>query len=246
MMNRNMLISPTPTPPKMTFSHMPAIGSSPVSGIQAVVHRIDRPLLVAVVETAHSAPAMRRSEAPFLPGSSNLPRAGRPAPRSAETQASRRPRQTAGRTPHHAKDHSRVPHAAGDPAEHPDGRHRYQKNRNVGEDVRPERRVLKRVRRVRPEETAAVGAQLFDGHKGRHRAAGNRLRRPLQRRCHGRPLESHRHAADSRNRPPRQGPAEGESSPWPAARPDRNCPVPCVRPARAGQRLRRPQCPWPH
>ena len=33
-MNRNMLIMPTPTPPKITFSHMAARGTRPVSGLR--------------------------------------------------------------------------------------------------------------------------------------------------------------------------------------------------------------------
>ncbi len=43
------------------------------------------------------------------------------------------------------------------------------------ENVRPECRVLERMRAVRTEEAAAVRAELFDGHEGRHRPARDDL-----------------------------------------------------------------------
>jgi len=75
--NKNMLVSPTPTPPKITFSHMPAMGSSPVSGLSESCMLSTEPLDVAVVLTAHSGPAVgpKRSSLPsrFMEASTGSP-----------------------------------------------------------------------------------------------------------------------------------------------------------------------------
>ena len=71
-MNRNMLMNPTPTPPKITLSHMPASGRRPVSGFKLSCMESTEPFEVTVVDTAHSgpAPAPKRSSLPSrLPAS---------------------------------------------------------------------------------------------------------------------------------------------------------------------------------
>ncbi len=80
---------------------------------------------------------------------------------------------------HHAINHGRMAHIAQHPAEHDDQREREEQNVDTGQEVAPGTGVLKRVRRVGPEETAAVGAQVLDRNNGRDRAAGDLLRQRL-------------------------------------------------------------------
>ncbi len=94
--------------------------------------------------------------------------------------------------------------------QHPPEHHhkREGKNQNVhaGEEIGPIVGILKRMRRVGAEESAAIGSQVFDGNDGSYGSPGNVLGfrgagslashgAGLQRaRCDGR-LERHRHAA---------------------------------------------------
>ena len=57
---------PTPTPPKVALSHMPAIGIRPVSGLRLSCIAPTEPFEVEVVSTAQSGPvvAPRRSSLP--------------------------------------------------------------------------------------------------------------------------------------------------------------------------------------
>ena len=54
-MKMNMLMKPTPTPPKMLFSHMASIGIRPPSGVSESCMPLTDPFDVAVVLTAQSA-----------------------------------------------------------------------------------------------------------------------------------------------------------------------------------------------
>ena len=78
MTYRNMLISPTPTPPKVTFSHMSIIGISPVSGLRLSCIAFTLPFLVLVVLTAQKGPASlpKRSSFPsrFVDSATAKPR----------------------------------------------------------------------------------------------------------------------------------------------------------------------------
>lgn len=62
--------------------------------------------------------------------------------------------------------------------------------------VRDDRRVLEGMRRVRPEEAAAVGAEPLDGDLPRGRPPGDLLRRALQARRLDRAKERPRHAPE--------------------------------------------------
>ncbi len=57
---------PTPTPPKVSFSHMPIIGIRPVNGLRLSCIAPTEPLLVDVVSTAQVGPeaAPKRSSLP--------------------------------------------------------------------------------------------------------------------------------------------------------------------------------------
>ncbi len=64
----SMLMKPTPTPPKMLFSHMPTSGISPPSGVNESCIALTDPFDVTVVVTAHSAdrPAPKRTSLPSI------------------------------------------------------------------------------------------------------------------------------------------------------------------------------------
>ena len=70
--------------------------------------------------------------------------------------------------------------------------------------------VFERMRAVRPEEAAAVGAELFDRQKGGDRAAGNGLGGAFQRGGHGGAVEGHRHANPRVDQRPERGEREQE------------------------------------
>ena len=64
----SMLMKPTPTPPKMLFSHMPTSGIRPPSGVSESCIALTEPLDVTVVVTAQSAesPAPKRTSLPSI------------------------------------------------------------------------------------------------------------------------------------------------------------------------------------
>ena len=61
-------MKPTPTPPKMLFSHMPIIGIRPPSGVSESCIALTDPFDVTVVVTAQSAdrPAPKRTSLPSI------------------------------------------------------------------------------------------------------------------------------------------------------------------------------------
>ena len=68
MMKMSMLMNPTPTPPKMLFSHMPIIGIRPPSGVIESCIELTDPFDVTVVVTAQSADrgAPKRTSLPSI------------------------------------------------------------------------------------------------------------------------------------------------------------------------------------
>ena len=64
----SMLMKPTPTPPKILFSHMPMSGISPPSGVSESCMALTEPFEVTVVVTPHSAdrPAPKRTSLPSI------------------------------------------------------------------------------------------------------------------------------------------------------------------------------------
>ena len=55
--NINMLIMPTPLPPKMQFSHMPTMGDSAAIGLRLSCSAFTAPQVTSVVNAANVAPA---------------------------------------------------------------------------------------------------------------------------------------------------------------------------------------------
>jgi hypothetical protein len=68
MMKISMLMKPTPTPPKMLFSHMPTRRHQPPSGVSESCIAFTEPFEVTVVVTAHSAesPDPKRTSFPSI------------------------------------------------------------------------------------------------------------------------------------------------------------------------------------
>ena len=68
MMKISMLMKPTPTPPKMLFSHMPMSGISPPSGVSESCIALTEPFDVTVVVTDQSAdrPEPNRTSLPSI------------------------------------------------------------------------------------------------------------------------------------------------------------------------------------
>ena len=68
MTKMSMLMKPTPTPPKMLFSHMPIIGIRPPSGVSESCIALTDPFDVTVVVTDQSAdrPAPKRTSLPSI------------------------------------------------------------------------------------------------------------------------------------------------------------------------------------
>ena len=152
---------------------------------------LTEPFDVTVVVTAHSAerPAPKRTSLPFH-------RPGR------LIDAHPGDRRIASRLHRDAKDHHRQVDRQhrredddgkllppGEVAEHDDHRHRNDGDRPGLDEVRERRRVLVRMRRVRAEVAAAVGAKLLDRHHARRDTSGDLLLRAFDRRRRRRRLE---------------------------------------------------------
>src|SRR6201987_1100166 len=78
--NNNMLITPTPLPPKMQFNHIPVSGDNTATGLRLSCSQLIAPQVTSTVSAAQVAPAEvpNRNSLP-----SRLPRCwstGKPAP----------------------------------------------------------------------------------------------------------------------------------------------------------------------
>ena len=173
--------------------------------LEAIVHRIDR----AVGGGRRDRRPGRRGDRPqphflALEVAPLLRRANRPRPRSAGSRH-RSPRATPTRSTASITPKITVACARSliiRPNMTIDG-HRDDDDRDHLEQVAPGARVLERMRRVRPEEAAAVGAELLDRDLGGHRADGDRLGRPARGARLGGASKRHRHAGRHQQRPPR-------------------------------------------
>ncbi len=124
---------------------------------------------------------------------------------------------------HGREDHDRQLAAPHDVTEHHDHRHRNDGDRPGLDEVRERRRVLVRMRRVRPEVAAAVRAQLLDRHDaGRHARAQSSVPAPRAS-SPWRRLRTSSACPATSGRPTRGARAAGTPGPWRASGRRRSC-----------------------